>query len=209
MTKKNMPLERFVRRLQGAIDIIAELSDTYNNGSWLTDNYNYRALAQGFLLDSILPGRVHVSRSRHGVDATIDGSPKNIELKSVGLKGRPSLSNLKGSFDPRYAYASRDRSSKAFLIEILMISGFYNEEVIPQASMIVLDGGMSHLHDLLEQRLQSRVGRSHEMASLSAEDIIREVPPQCLVCLIGEDQVPTTDFAKLLRDLPSPERHSV
>ena len=209
MTKRNVALERFVRRMQGALDVVSDLSDTYNAGCWLIDNYNYRALAQGFLLDNILPGRVSVVRSRHGIDATIDGNPVEIELKSVGLKGRPSLSNLKGSFDPRYSYATRDRDSKVFNIKVLMVSEFYNEEVIPQASIVVLDGGMVYLHDLLETKISEKVGKSHEMATVSAGEIVDVVPGRFLACLVSETRVKSASFGQHLKSLPTPDRRIV
>lgn len=207
--KRNLALERFVRELQGAIDVVADLSDRYNEGNWLIDNYNYRALAQGFLLDTQVRGKVKVVRSRNGTDATIRGSSADIELKSVAVKNRPSLKNLKANFDPRYSFNTGDRNSKAFQVDILVISAFYNEEVIPQATIIVLDGGMPYLHDLLEDRMSKSKDRSNPMASISADEIIAIVPSKHLVCLVGEEKVQTIKFKEQLKNLPMPIRRRV
>jgi hypothetical protein len=195
--------------MQRVLDEVSHLSEKYNEGCWLIDNYNYRALAQGFLLDTILSGHVKVSRGRHGIDATIDGKKVDIELKSVGLKSKPSLNNLKGAFDPRYSFATRDRDSKVFKIEVLMLSGFYNEVVIPQASVVVLAGGMPHLHPLLENKISARVGKSHEMASVTAGEIVLTVPPEFLVCLIGTERVGSDVFGREMKKMPTPDRRIV
>jgi hypothetical protein len=180
--------------MQEAITAIASLSEQYNDGYWLTDNYNYRALAQGHLLSLVLGKEVVVHRHRRNASTTIDGVQMNVDFKSGTLNSKLSLNNLKASFDPRYEYTDGSCTGTAQCLDIMVVSAFDNECVIPRATIIVLKNGVSFLLAELSRRLAERKGKANELAILTAADIIRMVPNKYLVFLFGSEQVTFEDF---------------
>jgi len=198
----------FARQLQDCLEQSYLLSDLYNNGNWIFDNYNYRTLSIGsVLMENGIS--ITLNASRKGRDAKIDGRRANIEIKTTKVGGNTlKLHNVKGEFDKQNTEAQRD---KLYAYDGVIFAAFEERDAFPRAMLYLdtskgCDGWSQLVHEkqeaFLERWAESPKGR--DSIAINAEEVIESVAlwNQKKHCrgFIGMDEVGLQEFVLQLRD---------
>lgn len=200
MSKKSR--EEFLKRMSNVLYEVRQLSSVYNDKKPLLDNYNWRAVALGMVLQAKEP-RIRIMKSRTKTDCKIGRDFKNIEIKTCTLKSKSSPYVSKSDITAEFDKQDRVGALKKLLAFDGLIIGVYNDEdACPVITIWITKAGMAELATLLEARHKAfKAGwtsKGRDSIHLKYDDIAKKVTPDNVVAFVRRKPIGLTALTNRL-----------
>ena len=190
--------KHYLSTLQGMLSDTHMLSTTYNKGTDILDNYNWRTIAAAYVVEQRLQG-LSVSKSRHGVDATVKGRNIDIEFKTnkQGIGKKLTLKGISAEFDKQ---ERTDMQEKVASIDHLIMASFCEGIAVPIVTLYLPPSAMVDVQVLIKEKqaafLSKWTGNGRDSIHLNADEITDYVCDTSTIhAYIKGDAIPFDDLA--------------